>query len=217
MGDFSKEFCGGTHVNNTNDLGSFRIVSEESVGSGVRRITCETKMESYTSFKKEEEYLLNTAKLLKMKNYEGLQERIQKLLEENASLKKAVSDAESKAMASEADSILKSAEEINGIQTLILKLEGKDTKGLKEYAETLRNKLNNGFVFISNIVDGKTTFVCASSKEAIAKGFKAGDIVKQAAMICGGNGGGRPDMAQAGAKDASKINDAMDKVKELLK
>lgn len=217
MGDFSKEFCGGTHVNNTNDLGSFRIVSEESVGSGVRRITCETKMESYTSFKKEEEYLLNTAKLLKMKNFEGLQERIQKLLEENASLKKAVSEAESKAMASEADSILKNAEEINGIQTLILKLEGKDTKGLKEYAETLRNKLNNGFVFISNVVDGKTTFVCASSKEAIAKGFKAGDIVKQAAMICGGNGGGRPDMAQAGAKDASKINDAMDKVKELLK
>ncbi len=217
MGDFSKEFCGGTHVNNTNDLGSFRIVSEESVGSGVRRITCETKMESYTSFKKEEEYLLNTAKLLKMKNFEGLQERIQKLLEENASLKKAVSEAESKAMASEADSILKNAEEINGIQTLILKLEGKDTKGLKEYAETLRNKLNNGFVFISNVVDGKTTFVCASSKEAIAKGFKAGDIVKQAAMICGGNGGGRPDMAQAGAKDASKINDAMNKVKELLK
>ena len=217
MGDFSKEFCGGTHVNNTNDLGSFRIVSEESVGSGVRRITCETKMESYASFKKEEEYLLNTAKLLKMKNFEGLQERIQKLLEENASLKKAVSEAESKAMASEADSILKNAEEINGIQTLILKLEGKDTKGLKEYAETLRNKLNNGFVFISNVVDGKTTFVCASSKEAIAKGFKAGDIVKQAAMICGGNGGGRPDMAQAGAKDASKINDAMDKVKELLK
>ncbi len=217
MGNFSKEFCGGTHVNNTNDLGSFRIVSEESVGSGVRRITCETKMESYNSFKKEEEYLLNTAKLLKMKNYEGLQERIQKLLEENTSLKKAVSEAESKAMASEADSILKKAEEINGIQTLILKLEGKDTKGLKEYAETLRNKLNHGFVFISNVVDGKTTFVCASSKEAIAKGFKAGDIVKQAAMICGGNGGGRADMAQAGAKDASKINDAISKVKELLK
>ncbi len=217
MGDFSKEFCGGTHVNNTNDLGSFRIVSEESVGSGVRRITCETKMESYNSFKKEEEYLLNTAKLLKMKNYEGLQEKIQKLLEENTSLKKAVSEAESKAMASEADSILKKAEEINGIQTLILKLEGKDTKGLKEYAETLRNKLNHGFVFISNVVDGKTTFVCASSKEAIAKGFKAGDIVKQAAMICGGNGGGRADMAQAGAKDASKINDAISKVKELLK
>ncbi len=217
MGDFSKEFCGGTHVNNTNDLGSFRIVSEESVGSGVRRITCETKMESYTSFKNEEEYLFNTAKLLKMKNYEGLQERIQKLLEENASLKKAVSEAESKAMASEADSILKKAEEINGVQTLILNLEGKDTKGLKEYAETLRNKLNNGFVFISNVVDGKTTFVCASSKEAIAKGMKAGDIVKQAAMICGGNGGGRPDMAQAGAKDASKINDAIEKVKELLK
>lgn len=217
MGDFSKEFCGGTHVSNTNNLGSFRIVSEESIGSGVRRITCETKMEAYNAFKKEEEYLLDTARLLKMKNYEGLQERIQKLLDENASLKKQVSDAQSKAMASEADSILSKAENINGLNTLFLKLKDKDSKGLKEYAETLRNKLENGFVFISNEVNGKTTLVCAASKEAIDKGIKAGDIVKAAAQICGGNGGGRADMAQAGAKDASRIDEAIEKAKELLK
>ena len=208
MGDFSKEFCGGTHVSNTGDLGSFRIVSEESVGSGVRRITCETKMKAYASFKQEEDYLNATAALLKMKNWEGLQERIEKLLEENASLKKQVSEAESKAMAAEADSVLKQAEDIKGLSCLFLKLKDKDSKGLKEYAETLRNKLTEGFVFISNETNGKVTFVAASSKSAIEKGIKAGDIVKAAAQVCGGNGGGRPDMAQAGGKDVSRIDDA---------
>lgn len=216
MGDFSKEFCGGTHVSNTNNLGSFRIVSEESIGSGVRRITCETKMESYNDFKKEEEYLLDTAKLLKMKNYEGLQERITKLLEENASLRKQVSEAESKAMTAEADSILSKAENINGINALFVTLKDKDSKSLKEYAETLRNKLTDGFVFVSNVTEGKMTLVCASSKAAIEKGIKAGDMVKKAAQMCGGNGGGRPDMAQAGAKDSSKLEEAIQAIKESM-
>lgn len=217
MSEFSKEFCGGTHVSNTNELGAFRIVSEESIGSGVRRITSVTKMDAYNDFKKEEIYLQDSAKLFKMKSWDGLHERITKLLEENALLKKQISEAESKAMASEANAILSKAVTYNGIQTLLLRLENRDNKSLKEYAETLRNKLHDGFVFISNTTDGKTTFVATSSKEAIAKGFKAGDIVKQAAMICGGNGGGRADMAQAGAKDNTKIDEAFEKVNEILK
>lgn len=216
MSEFSKEFCGGTHVANTSALGSFRIISEESVGSGVRRITSETKMDAYQSFKKEELYLENTAKLFKMKNWEGLQERIVKLIEENSQLKKQINEVETKAMAQEADAILSKAEDYHGIQALLLQLKDKDTKSLKEYAETLRNKLTNGFVFISNTTDGKTTLVATSSKKAIEAGLKAGDIVKQAAMICGGNGGGRADMAQAGAKDATKLEEAFAKVKEIL-
>ena len=209
MGDFSREFCGGTHVANTGDLGSFRIVSEESVGSGVRRITCETKMKAYESFKKEEDYLNDTAKLLKMKNWEGLQERIQKLLDENASLRKQVNEANNKAMASEADSYLSKAEEINGIKTLVLKLKDADTKGLKEFAETLRNKMNGGIVAVANETGDKVTFVVACGKDAISAGYKAGDLVKKAAVVCGGNGGGRPDMAQAGGKDVTKIDEAL--------
>ena len=209
MGDFSREFCGGTHVANTGDLGSFRIVSEESVGSGVRRITCETKMKAYESFKKEEDYLNDTAKLLKMKNWEGLQERIQKLLDENASLRKQVNEANNKAMASEADSYLSKAEEINGIKTLVLKLKDADTKGLKEFAETLRNKMNGGIVAVANETSDKVTFVVACGKDAISAGYKAGDLVKKAAVVCGGNGGGRPDMAQAGGKDVTKIDEAL--------
>lgn len=217
MGDFSREFCGGTHVANTGDLGSFRIVSEESVGSGVRRITCETKMKAYESFKKEEDYLIDTAKLLKMKNWEGLQERIQRLLDENASLRKQVSEANNKAMASEADSYLSKSEELNGIRTLVLKLKDADTKGLKEFAETLRNKMNGGIVAVANETGDKVTFVVACGKDAISAGYKAGDLVKKAAVICGGNGGGRPDMAQAGGKDVTKIDEALEEVKNAIK
>ena len=213
MGDFSKEFCGGTHASNTGDLGSFRIISEESVGSGIRRITCETKMNSYDSFKKEENYLNDTAVLLKMKNWEGRQERIQKLMEENAELKKQVSEAEQKAMSAEADSIADKAENINGLYVLVLNLKDKENGGLKSYAETLRNKIAESIVLIANETNGTVTFVCAASKEAIAKGKKAGDIVKAAAQVCGGNGGGRPDMAQAGGKDVAKITEALNAAK----
>ena len=216
MGCFSKEFCGGTHVSNTADLGSFRIISEESIGSGVRRITCQTKMKAYDAFKQEEDYLNATAAMLKMKNWEGLQERIEKLLEENASLKKQVAEAANKAMANEADSYLSAKQEINGIPTLFVSLKDHDPKGLKEFAETLRNKMNGGFVFVSNENEGKVTFVCASCKEAIAKGMKAGDLVKKAAQVCGGNGGGRPDMAQAGGKDPSHIAEAIEVVKQSI-
>ena len=217
MGDFSKEFCGGTHVANTGDLGSFRIVSEESVGSGVRRITCETKMKSYDSFKREEDYLNEAAAMFKMKNWEGLHERIQKLMDENAALKKQVNEAVNKAMASEADSYLSRKEEINGLSTLFLSLKDADTKGLKELAETLRNKMNGGIVFVADENNGKVTFVTACGKNAITKGFRAGDLVKKAAVICGGNGGGRPDMAQAGGRDVAKIAEAIEAVKNEIR
>ncbi|MCH3961097.1 MAG: alanine--tRNA ligase [Solobacterium sp.] len=216
MGKFSKEFCGGTHASNTGDLGSFRIISEESVGSGIRRITCETKMQSYDSFKKEENYLNETAALLKMKNWEGLKERIEKLQEENADLQKQVNEARQKAMSADADTVISQAEEMNGLHVLILKLKDQDNSGLKSYAETLRNKMSSGIVFISNETNGTVTFVCAASKEAIAQGRKAGDIVKAAAQICGGNGGGRPDMAQAGGKDTAKIDEALASVRAKL-
>ena len=214
MGDFSKEFCGGTHVSNTSELGSFRIVSEESVGSGVRRITCETKMKSYDSFKDRENYLNATAALLKMKKWDGLQDRIEKLLEENAQLKREIAEVNNKAMLANADSEVAKAETLQGLSCLFLHLKDFDSSNMKQYAETLRNKMKDGFVFLANEANGKVVFVASSSKAAIEKGFKAGDMVKKAAMICSGNGGGRPDMAQAGGKDVTKISEAIAEVKK---
>ena len=108
------------------------------------------------------------------------------------------------------------AETINEIISLGEDIARTEVEDYVNLAETLRNKLTNGFVFISNEVDGKTTFVCASSKEAIQKGIKAGDIVKMAATMCGGNGGGRPDMAQAGGKNPEKITEALTMATEVI-
>lgn len=216
MGEFSKEFCGGTHAANTGDLGVFRIVSEESVGSGIRRITCETKMKAYEAFRSEEDYLSETAALLKMKNWEGLKERIEKLLEENSALRREVAEANNKAMMADADAQISKAESISGLNCLFLTLKDFDSAAMKNYAETLRNKMQNGLVFLANAAGGKAVFVAAASKEAIAKGAKAGDLVKAAAQLCGGNGGGRPDMAQAGGKDTSHISDSIKAVKDII-
>jgi alanyl-tRNA synthetase len=213
MGDVSKDFCGGTHVSNTSEIGLFKIVSEESIGSGVRRITSVTKMRAYEAFKEEERYLYETAALLKMANWNGFKEKLQGLLDENAALKKENAAAKETAMMAEAAAQTANAEDVNGIHVLILRLKDQNTGTLKNYAETLRNRLENGFVFLSNEANGKLTFVCASSKEAIARGLKAGDIARKAAQITGGNGGGRPDMAQAGGRDLDKIEEAFASVR----
>ncbi|MBQ9328411.1 MAG: alanine--tRNA ligase [Solobacterium sp.] len=216
MGDFSKEFCGGTHVANTGNLGVFKIISEESIGSGVRRITSITKMDAYNSFRSEQEYLNETASLFKMKNYQGLKERIQALQEENASLRREVEKTKQQALAQSANSQLENAEQINGLSVLFVTQNGMEPGGMKAYAEQLRNKLTDGLVFVSNVNDGKVTFVCAASKAAIEKGLKAGDLVKAAAQLTGGNGGGRPDMAQAGGKDVSALDQAIAEVRKRI-
>ncbi|MBR2676733.1 MAG: alanine--tRNA ligase [Solobacterium sp.] len=216
MGDFSKEFCGGTHVSNTGSLGVFKIVSEESIGSGVRRITSITKMDAYEAFRSEEEYLMQTAALMRLKNFQGLQEKIEALLEENASLKKEIAESKQKALAANAGEQVSKAETINGLSVLIVKADGMETGAMKGYAETLRNKLTDGLVFVSNVNGDKITFVCAASKAAIEKGLKAGDLVKAAAQLCGGNGGGRPDMAQAGGKDITAADKALEEVRSRI-
>ena len=217
MSDFSKEFCGGTHVQRTSDLGVFKIVSEESIGSGIRRITSVTKMKAYDAFKEEEAYLGDCAKAMKMASSVGLKEKIAALMEENNSLRKQIAAQKEKAMRMEAESRISAAEEINGLMVLVQRCTGLENGSLKGYAETLCGKMKDGFVFLSNENEGKLTFVCASSKAAIAKGFKAGEITKAAAQMCGGKGGGRPDMAQAGGKDASKLDAALAMVRDRLK
>ncbi|NCB33023.1 MAG: alanine--tRNA ligase [Erysipelotrichia bacterium] len=214
MGKYSKEFCAGTHVGNTGDLGVFKIISEESIGSGVRRITCRTKMCAYEAFKEEETYLSETAEMLKLQNYLGLKEKIQQLLDENADLHKSNEEAKEQALKLKADQQLNDKQEINGINVLFVRTSDIEPGKLKDYAEMLRNRMQNGFVFLTNTLGEKVTFVCACSKGAIEKGLKAGELVKAAAEITGGKGGGRPDMAQAGGRDLSKIDEAVRLIKE---
>ena len=214
MGDASCEFCGGTHVSNTSELGVFKIVNEESIGSGTRRITVKTKMAAYHDLINSEKRIKNIAEIMKQKNSNVIEEKIIQLMQENALMKKEIEKQQEKMMMLQADEVVNSAPVINDLKTIILKLE--NAQNIKMYAEALRNKANNTFVFIANVLEDKVTFVCALSKEAIQKGYKAGDIVKEAANICNGNGGGRPDMAQAGGKDITKVDQVISNIKSKL-
>ncbi|MBR2067197.1 MAG: alanine--tRNA ligase [Solobacterium sp.] len=209
MSDFSKEFCGGTHVSNTAELGSYKILSEESIGSGIRRITSITKMKAYEAFKHNEDLLHTSSMLVKAQTIEQLQEKIQALLDENNALKAEVNEQRNKAMLASADKQLDKVKEINGTKLLVLKEKDLDNSSLKGYAEILRNKMDSGVVFIANVCDDKITYVCACTKDAIEKGIKAGDLVKEAAAITDGKGGGKPDIAQAGAKNIAKLDEAL--------
>lgn len=216
MGNASKEFCGGTHVDNTSQVGVFHIISEESIGSGIRRITCETKMKAYASLRQQQDDLHDAASLLKMKSTDGLQEHLRKLLEENAALKKAIAEADQKAMMADMDEAMKAAEEIKQLKVLIMEKKGMDASLLKEYAVLLRNKLGDSLVFIASSDHDKAVFVAAVSKAAIAKGFKAGELVKLAASLCNGNGGGKADLAQAGGKDTSRVKEALQAIRKTI-
>lgn len=216
MGNVSKEFCGGTHVSNTQEIGVFKIVSEESIGSGIRRMTTRTKLAAYHDFVERENSLRNISEMLKMNSINGVEEKVQGVIDDNAALRKEIARLNQKMMMLEADEMVHSAKNINGINVIIKKLENADSGSLKALAETLRNKCEDSFVLLANSAQDKVVFVAAASKAAIAKGIKAGDMVKLAASVCGGNGGGRPDLAQSGGKDVSKIDEAISQIEAKL-
>ena len=145
-----------------------------------------------------------------------LQEKLNQLLEENAQLKKENEQAKQKALQAEADAVVQRSESLNGFNVLFMEVNNVDGS-LKEYAETLRNKLEDSIVFLTSTANDKLTFVCACSKKAVNVGIKAGDLVKKAAEVTNGKGGGRPDIAQAGGKDLDKVSEAVNLVKEIIK
>ncbi len=214
--EYSTEFCGGTHVANTGDIGLFKIVSEESIGSGIRRITSKTRMAAYTDFKQEEDYLNECAAMYRLQNFNELKDKIAQQQKEMNDLRKDAAAARQELLTAQADAQLAGQKEVNGMHVLFVRQDDVDPGSLKKYAELLRDRMQNGLVFVTSSNNGKVTFVCAASKEAIAKGLKAGDLVKAAAQLTGGNGGGRPDMAQAGGRDVTKIAEALQLIRDRI-
>ncbi len=214
MGQFSKELCGGTHVANTSEVGIFKIVSEESIGSGIRRITSKTNFKAYQEYLSLQELLESLATELKVNSITKVSEKLQQVLKENSDLHKTVNELKDKLGAYASEDLIKDAIVIDDLNVLIkeVNIENSEHKNL---AQSLIEKLKSGIVFIYKVSDGKILFTAACSKEAIAKGIKASDLVKTAAVICGGNGGGRPDLASAGGKDVTKLKEAIKKVKEI--
>ena len=143
----------------------------------------------------------------------GIVGKLEQLIAENTQLKKDAALQAEKMLMLQADETLKNAVNINGINVLIQKMDNFDNSKIKSYAETLRNKAENGFIFLINEADEKLTFACACSKAAIDKGIKAGDMIKLAASLTDGRGGGKPDVAQGGGKDVTKVNEVIEAIK----
>ncbi|KHS56615.1 MULTISPECIES: alanine--tRNA ligase [Terrisporobacter] len=216
MGDYSVELCGGTHLNNTSQVGLFKILSEGGVAAGVRRIEAITGKAVYDYLTNKEVVINDICAALKTKE-DNLVQRAHTLVEENKSLAKELQDAKTKLNLQSVDSLLDSKVDVCGVNLLCAKFEGIDMNSLKETADSLRDKVGSGVVVLSNVVDNKVNFVVTATNDVISKGIHSGNIVREVAKIANGKGGGRPNMAQAGATDVSKVDEALSYASEVIK
>jgi alanyl-tRNA synthetase len=209
----SKELCGGTHVRRTGDINFFKIASEESIAAGVRRIVAYTGPKAVEFAQREEEELKRAATLLKAGAFEVTQkiEQTQRRLKE---LERALEEAKAKVAAAQSGDLAAQAREVNGVKVLAARVEG-DGKALRELADQLRGKLGKGVVALGSEQDGKAILLVAVTKDLTAK-LKAGDLVKEAAKLVGGSGGGKPDLAQAGGSNPAGLEEALEKVYTLV-
>ena len=215
MGDFSKEFCGGTHVSNTSAIGAFKIVSESGIAAGVRRIEALTGNAVFAYYKNIENSYNEICKALKAtpanvtEKIAHLQAELKALASENESLK-------SKAAGAAMGNVLDKVEDVNGVKFLGVSLEGVDMNELRNLGDDLKSKLGSGVIVLASVNEGKVNLMVAATDDVVAKGAHAGNIIKAAAPKVGGGGGGRPNMAQAGGKNPSGINEALEAAREAL-
>ncbi|MDQ5984592.1 MAG: Alanine--tRNA ligase [Syntrophus sp. SKADARSKE-3] len=214
MGDFSAELCGGTHVHRTGDMGALKVISESAVAAGVRRIEALTGDEAIRYFKRVEGELKKAAGLLKTAPME-LAERIEKIQKHQRELEREIETLKGKLAAKDSDDLVSKVKEINGVKVLAVAVDAPDVKTLRDFGDKLRDKLQSGIVLVGSKVDGKAMLLCMVTKDLSGK-YHAGNIIKTIAPIIGGSGGGRPDMAQAGGPDAAKLDEAINKIKELI-
>ncbi len=215
MGDFSKEFCGGTHVSNTSVISQFKIISESGVAAGVRRIdalTGKAVTEYYNKLEKELEDAAKAAKTEPQKltlKIQSLYEEIKSLKSENESLKKKLAN-------NSLGDVMNQVKEVKGVKLLASKIADMDMNGLRDLGDSLKDKIGSGVIVLAAENDGKVNLVVMATDDVISKGAHAGNLVKAIAPVVGGGGGGRPNMAQAGGKNPAGIDDALKKAEEVL-
>lgn len=216
VGDYSIELCGGCHVQNTAEIGLFKIASESGIGAGTRRIEAVTGKGAYEELNDQLAILEKAANELKSntkdvpKRIASLQADLKEVQRENESLLAKLSQAE-------AGSILEKVIEVGGVNVLTEKVNAKDMNHLRTMVDDLKAKLGSAVIVLGAVQNGKVNISAGVTKDVIEKGLHAGKLVKQAAEICGGGGGGRPDMAQAGGKQPEKLEEALATVEESVK
>lgn len=216
MGDFSKELCGGTHVPQTGVIGSFKILSETGVGAGLRRIEAVTGTAALDFYEQQSDLLSQITSLLKTPANQVVN-KIQGLLQELKDKDREIEQLNQKIARYQVDELLHQKQTVAGAAVLAVKVQASDMEGLRTMADLLRQKLGSGVVVLGAVMDDKVNFVAAATKDLLPRGIHAGLIVKEVAKVTLGGGGGRPDMAQAGGKDPSKLDEALSKVVDIVK
>lgn len=215
VGSYSLELCGGCHVRNTSQIGLFKLLSESGIGSGVRRIEAVTGKHAYNYLEGQLELLKQSASLLKS-NTNDVPKRIEALFGQVKELSRDNESLQAKLSRIEAGSLEQNAKTVNGITVLCAKVNAPSMDALRGIVDELKLKLASSVIVLGAIADDKVNLAAAVSADLIKKGFHAGKIVKEAAVHCGGSGGGRPDMAQAGGKDTTKLDEALKLAEELV-
>jgi alanyl-tRNA synthetase len=216
MGDYSVELCGGTHLDNTAKTGVFHIESEGSVASGVRRIEATTGLVSLETMNKAQQLLFQTAGVFKVKPAE-LRERAEQSVSELKDLRHRLENFKAKEAAGAADRYLFAARTVGELKVVTAAVGEADANNLRAMGDRLRDKASNLVGVLATVAEDKVTFLAVCGKEAVAKGVKAGDIIKAVTAIAGGSGGGKPDSAMGGGKDPSKLDEALAAVDGLVR
>ncbi|MDQ1912458.1 alanine--tRNA ligase [Paenibacillus sp. GD4] len=216
VGEYSLELCGGCHVQNTSQIGLFKIVSESGIGSGIRRIEAVTGRNAYQYLDGQLQLLRDAAALLKSnitdvpKRIEALHAQLKDMSRENESLRGKLSQIE-------AGSLSDQVKSVDGISLLAAQVSAADMESLRNIVDQMKNKLGSGIIVLGAVSEDKVNLVAAVTQDLVAKGYHAGKLIKETAARVGGSGGGRPDMAQAGGKDASKLQEALQAVEQLIR
>jgi alanyl-tRNA synthetase len=216
VGDYSLELCGGCHVPNTSVIGLFKIVSEGGIGAGTRRIEAVTGESAYQLMNDQVALLKDAADKLKT-NPKEVVNRIEVLMTEIKQLQRENESLAAKLGNIEAGNLVSKAKQIDGVTVLAAKVQASDMNNLRNMADDLKQKIGSAIILLGSVNEGKVNLIAAVTKDLIDKGYHAGKLIKEVATRCGGGGGGRPDMAQAGGKDPEKLDSALQFVDEWVK
>ena len=216
MGDYSVEFCGGTHLTNTAQCGLFKIISESGVAAGVRRIEAVTGRGVLEYIHENDALIARTAAALKTNLLHEIDKKAEATVNELKDAQKEIENAKAKMAAAKASDVMSQVKKIGEIDVLTAQLDGMTADTLKTVADKFKETTDCGAVILAANTDGKLIFVAMATKAAVGKGVHAGKIIKDITAIAGGRGGGKPDMAQGGGSDAGKISEALAKAEELI-
>ncbi len=214
IGDFSTELCGGTHLDQTGQLGLLKVESEGAVASGVRRVEAVAGSAALAAVSRHERALREAAEILKISPTE-VPQRLRQLVEGQRALEKQLADLEARLAQGRADDLVASARQVNGVSVIAARVDGLDAEGLRAVVDRLRQRLGSGVVCVGSVADGKVSLVTGVTKDLTGR-VHAGKLIQEVARAAGGSGGGRPDLAQAGAKDPARLDQALQLVYDFV-